>query len=209
MLFYSSFHCDIKCSTMSSSETTTELTTQKPSIGEIYSAQQIQERIVELGKIISRDYADLEKLVVIGVMKGAFCFLADLVRNIQTKDPLQIEFVRLSSYGSGKESSGHVQAPWLDLPDIRGRHVLVVEDIVDSGRTAKFFMEYLRDQFNPKTLKMAAFLDKPSRRVVPVEAQYVGFTIDDLFVVGYGLDFAENYRELPFLGELKNAILEV
>jgi hypoxanthine phosphoribosyltransferase len=198
---------------MSTSETTTELPaesgTKSPSISEIYSAQQIQERIVELGKIISRDYAELEKPVVIGVMKGAFCFLADLVRNIQTKDPLQIEFVRLSSYGSGKESSGHVQAPWLDLPDIRGRHVLVVEDIVDSGRTAKFFMEYLQDQFNPKTLRMAAFLDKPSRRVVPMEANYIGFIIEDLFVVGYGLDFAENYRELPFLGELKNATAEV
>lgn len=171
-------------------------------IKEIYSAQTIQARIAELGKEISRDYADVEKPVVIGVMKGAFCFLADLVRHIEAKDPLQIEFVRLSSYGAGTESSGHVQAPWLDLPDIRNRHILVVEDIVDSGRTAKFFLEYLKDQFNPKSLKMAVFLDKPSRRVVPCQPHYTGFTIDDLFVVGYGLDYAENYRELPFLGEL-------
>ncbi len=171
-------------------------------IREIYSAQTIQDRISELGKEISRDYADREKPVVIGVMKGAFCFLADLVRNISAKDPLQIEFVRLSSYGAGTESSGHVQAPWLDLPDIRNRHVLVVEDIVDSGRTAKFFLEYLKDQFSPKTLKMAVFLDKPSRRVVPCQPDYTGFSINDLFVVGYGLDYAENYRELPFLGEL-------
>jgi hypoxanthine phosphoribosyltransferase len=187
---------------------TPEITTTTTKINEIYSAKQIQERIVELGKVISQDYAALDRPVVIGVMKGAFCFLADLVRNIKTKDPLQIEFVRLSSYGSGKESSGHVQAPWLDLPDIRGRNVLVVEDIVDSGRTAKFFMDYLRDQFAPKTLKMAAFLDKPSRRIVPMEADYVGFSIDDLFVVGYGLDYAENYRELPFLGELKGSAPE-
>lgn len=173
-----------------------------PNIREIYSAQTIQARISELGKEISRDYADKEKPVVIGVMKGAFCFLADLVRNISAKDPLQIEFVRLSSYGAGTESSGHVQAPWLDLPDIRNRHILVVEDIVDSGRTAKFFLEYLKDQFNPKSLKMAVFLDKPSRRVVPCQPDYTGFSIDDLFVVGFGLDYAENYRELPFLGEL-------
>ncbi len=171
-------------------------------IREIYSAQTIQDRIHELGKEISHDYAEHEKPVVIGVMKGAFCFLADLVRNISAKDPLQIEFVRLSSYGAGKESSGHVQAPWLDLPDIRDRHILVVEDIIDSGRTAKFFLEYLKDQFSPKTLKMAVFLDKPSRRVVPCQPDYTGFSINDLFVVGYGLDYAENYRELPFLGEL-------
>ena len=179
-----------------------------PVINEIYSADQIQKRIVELGKTISQDYKDLENPVIIGVMKGAFCFLADLIRNIHINQPLQVEFVRLSSYGSGTESSGHVQAPWLDLPDIRGRHILVVEDIVDSGRTAKFFLDYLHDQFNPATLRMASFLDKPSRRTVPMEPHYVGFTIDDLFVIGYGLDFDENYRELPYLGELKNALPE-
>jgi hypoxanthine phosphoribosyltransferase len=172
------------------------------SIKTIYSKEQINKRIEELGKLISEDYGELEKPVVIGVMKGAFCFLADIVRNLNCKDSLQIEFVRLSSYGSGKESSGTVQAPWLDLPDISGRNILVVEDIIDSGRTAKFFMDYLRDQYNPQTLKMVAFLDKPSRRSVPMEADYVGFQIEDLFVIGYGLDFAEKYRELPFLGEL-------
>lgn len=173
-------------------------------IKEIYSSQQIQARIKELGKEISKDFRHLEKPVVIGVMKGAFCFLADLVRQIDIESPLQIEFVRLSSYGSGTESSGHVQAPYLDLPNIKRRHILVVEDIIDSGRTAKFFLEYLKDQFDPITLKMAVFLDKPSRRVVPFEAHYTGFKIEDLFVVGYGLDYAENYRELPFLGEMIN-----
>lgn len=173
-------------------------------IKEIYSSQQIQARIKELGKEISKDYRNLEKPVVIGVMKGAFCFLADLVRQIDIESPLQIEFVRLSSYGSGTESSGNVQAPYLDLPNIKRRHILVVEDIIDSGRTAKFFLEYLKDQFDPATLKLAAFLDKPSRRVVPIEPNYTGFQIEDLFVVGYGLDYAENYRELPFLGEMMN-----
>lgn len=173
-------------------------------IKEIYSAEKIQNRIKELGKEISNDYQHLDNPVVIGVMKGAFCFLADLVRCISTKDPLQIEFVRLSSYGAGTESSGSVQAPYLDLPNIRHRNILVVEDIVDSGRTAKFFLEYLRDQFSPDSLKMAVFLDKPSRRVVPCQPDYTGFQINDLFVVGYGLDYAEQYRELPYLGELSN-----
>jgi hypoxanthine phosphoribosyltransferase len=171
-------------------------------IRELYSKDRIQARIAEMGAQISREYQEAERPVVIGVMKGAIFFLADLVRNIQVRDPLQIEFVRLSSYGSATESSGHVQTPYLELPNLRNRNILVVEDIIDSGRTANFFMDYLREQFAPASLKMAVFLDKPSRRVVPAEADYVGFTIDDLFVVGYGLDYAENYRELPYLGEL-------
>ena len=171
-------------------------------IREIYSSRQIADRIAEMGAQISNDLKSCERPVVIGVMKGAIIFMADLVRNIQAPDPLQIEFVRLASYGSATESSGVVQTPYLELPNISRRHILVVEDIVDSGRTARFFMQYLEEQFNPKTLRLAVFLDKPSRRVVPVEADYVGFTIDDLFVVGYGLDYAEQYRELPFLGEL-------
>lgn len=176
-------------------------------IKEIYSAEQIQARIKELGAEISKDYKDLEKPVIIGVMKGAFCLLADLVRNINTTDPLQMEFVRLSSYGSATESSGTVQTPYLELPNISKRHILVVEDIVDSGRTAKFFLDYLEGQFKPKTLKIACFLDKPSRRVVEIEPDYTGFSINDLFVVGYGLDYAENYRELPWLGELDSSTL--
>lgn len=173
-------------------------------IKEIFSAKQIQDRIAEMAAQITADYRDLDRPVVIGVMKGAIFFLADLVRNIQCKDPLQIEFVRLSSYGSAQESSGVVQTPYLELPNITHRHILVVEDIIDSGRTAKFFKEYLQDQFAPATLKLAAFLDKPSRRVVPIQADYVGFSIEDFFVVGYGLDYAEQHRELPYLGEFLN-----
>jgi hypoxanthine phosphoribosyltransferase len=173
-------------------------------IKEVYSAQQIQTRIAEMGKQITSDYKDLDRLVVIGVLKGAIFFLADLVRTIELKDPLQIEYVRLSSYGGGKESTGVVHTPYLELPDIRHRHILVVEDIIDSGRTAKFFKEYLQDQFDPASLKLAAFLDKPSRRVAPIQADYVGYSIEDFFVVGYGLDYAEKYRELPYLGEILN-----
>jgi hypoxanthine phosphoribosyltransferase len=151
---------------------------------------------------ISQDYESLESPVVIGVLKGAFCFLSDLVRKIQTKQPLQIEFVHLSSYGNAMEISGAIQTPYLDLPNIFHRHILVVEDIVDSGRTSNFFLEYLQDQFNPASLRLAAFLDKPGGRVVPVKPDYVGFTINDVFVVGYGLDYGEKYRELPYLGEM-------
>lgn len=171
-------------------------------IREIYSGPAVRARIAEMGRQISEDYKELDRPVVIGVMKGAIFFLSDLMREIQTNDPLQLEFVRLASYGAATESSGTVQTPYLDLPNIAHRHILVVEDIIDSGRTAKFFLEYLQGQFAPKTLKMAALLDKPSRRVVDMEADYVGFKIDDLFVVGYGLDYAEQFRELPFLGEL-------
>jgi len=176
-----------------------------PTINELYSKEQIESRIGEMGAQISADLKDCERPVVIGVLKGALIFMADLVRHIQTKDPLQIEFVRLSSYGSATESSGNVSTPYLELPNIARRHIIVVEDIVDSGRTARFFMQYLREQFNPASLRLAVFLDKPSRRVVSIEPDYIGFTIDDLFVVGYGLDFAEQYRELPFLGELANS----
>ncbi|MBX9568532.1 MAG: hypoxanthine phosphoribosyltransferase [Candidatus Obscuribacterales bacterium] len=171
-------------------------------IREVYSNAAVKARIAEMGKEISADYKGVERPVVIGVMKGAIFFLSDLLREIETDDPLQVEFVRLASYGAATESSGVVQTPYLDLPNIVHRHILVVEDIIDSGRTAKFFLDYLKGQFAPASLKMAVLLDKPSRRVVPMEADYVGFKIDDLFVVGYGLDYAEQFRELPFLGEM-------
>jgi len=170
----------------------------------LFTEQQIKTRIAEMGKEISKEFYDRERPVVIGVLKGALLFLADLMRGIECKDPLQLEFVRLSSYGSATESSGHVQAPYLDLPNIAHRHIIVVEDIIDSGRTAQFFLEYLRGQFDPASLTLVSLLDKPSRRVVQVNPTYVGFTIDDLFVVGYGLDYAEQFRELPFLGEMVN-----
>lgn len=175
---------------------------QTAKIREIYGAEVVKSRIAEMGRQISSDYKELERPVIIGVMKGAVFFLADLMRELKTDDPLQLEFVRLASYGAATESSGTVQTPYLDLPNIAHRHILVVEDIIDSGRTSKFFLDYLQGQFAPKTLKMAVLLDKPSRRAVKMEADYVGFTIEDFFVVGYGLDYAEQFRELPFLGEV-------
>ena len=174
----------------------------RATIREVYSNDVVRARIAEMGKQISEAYKNLERPVVIGVMKGAIFFLSDLMRTIRTDDPLQLEFVRLASYGSATESSGTVQTPYLDLPNIAHRHILVVEDIIDSGRTSKFFLNYLREQFDPATLKMAVLLDKPARRVVEMEADYVGFKIEDFFVVGYGLDYAEQFRELPYLGEV-------
>lgn len=166
---------------------------------ELYSSKLINERVIELGQQISKDFYDLENPVIIGVMKGAVCFLTDLMRNLKTLDPWQLEFVRLSSYGSAKESSGVVQTPYLDLPNLYQRNILVVEDIIDSGRTAHFFLNYLSEQYNPNVLKIATFLNKPSRRVLELEPDYVGYTIDDLFVLGYGLDLVEKYREIPYL----------
>jgi hypoxanthine phosphoribosyltransferase len=171
-------------------------------IKQLYSAHEIRNRIAELGKEITGDYRSLPAPVVIGVMKGAFCFVADIVRNIHLNETIQVEFVHLASYGSATESGGMVQTPYLDLPNISHRHILVVEDIIDSGRTARFFMDYLQEQFGPASLRLAALVDKPSRRVVTVKPDYVGFTISDGFVVGYGIDYAEKYRELPYLGEL-------
>jgi hypoxanthine phosphoribosyltransferase len=171
-------------------------------IRQLYSEEQIRTRVKEMGREISEQFCGLDRPVVIGVLKGALLFLADLIRSIECDDPLQLEFVRLASYGAATESSGVVQTPYLDLPNLYHRNILVVEDIIDSGRTAQFFMEYLRAQFDPKTLKLAALLDKPSRRVVPIDPDFVGFTIEDLFVVGYGLDYAEQFRELPLLGEM-------
>jgi hypoxanthine phosphoribosyltransferase len=171
-------------------------------IRELISREKLAARIRELAQEINAVYGQLDRPVVIGVIKGSVFFLSDLLRHLNFRDSLQLEFVRLASYGGDTESSGTVQAPNLDLPNLRGRHVLVVEDIIDSGRTAKFFLEYLRDQFNPQTLKMVCLLDKPSRRAVGGEADFVGFTIEDKFVIGFGLDYAEQFRELPFLGEL-------
>jgi hypoxanthine phosphoribosyltransferase len=171
-------------------------------IKEIYSAKQISDRIAELGAQISADYAQLEFPVIIGVLKGSYCFLSDLVRQIKLSQSMQIEFVHLSSYGAATVSSGVIQAPYLSLPNISNRHILIVEDIVESGQTAKFLIDYLNDQFKPASLKLAVLLDRRTHRVVSVEPDYIGFSIGGTFVVGYGFDYAQRYRELQYIGEL-------
>ena len=159
----------------------------------LYSRQQIADRVAEMGTEIARDLNG-EPLVMIGVLKGAAFFLTDLSRAIQAN--ATFDFVAVSSYGKGQRSSGAVKLiKDLDQP-IEGKNVLVVEDILDTGLT----LAYLRKLFlqhRPKSLRIAALLDKPSRRIEKIEADYVGFSIPNLFVVGYGMDFAERYRNLP------------
>ena len=180
------------------------MATQVDSIRTIYSQPEIQERIKEMGQQISSDYAKLEHPVVIGVMKGAFCFLADIVRQIKTPDPLQIEFVRLASYGSATESSGSVQTPYLELPNISRRNILVVEDIIDTGLTLTRLLDILGSR-GANSIKLASFLDKPEPRInKELKLDYTGFVIPNEFVVGYGLDAAGRYRNLPFIGVVKN-----
>lgn len=159
----------------------------------LLSAAQISERIQQMAEEIDRDYPQ-GPIYLIGILKGAFIFLADLARAIKT--PTRIEFLGISSYGRGKTSSGAVQLTKdLDVP-IQDHHVIVVEDIVDSGITLSYLIQVFA-QRKPKTLRIATLLDKPERRQRPVKVDYVGFRIPDEFVVGYGLDFAEDYRNLP------------
>ncbi len=156
------------------------------------TAEQIQNRVREMGEQISKDFPD-GPIYLIGILKGAFMFLADLSRSIKTSS--RIEFIGISSYGRGKTTSGQVKVTKdLDV-SIEGHHVLIVEDIVDSGVTLTYLMNVLR-QRRPKSIHIATLLDKPDRRLRPVEVAYVGFKIPDEFVVGYGLDFAEDYRNL-------------
>lgn len=158
----------------------------------LLSSQQIQDRVEELGREISRDYPE-GPLYLIGILKGSFMFLADLARAIET--PCRVEFMGISSYGRGKKTSGEVRVTKdLDV-SIEGCHVLVVEDIIDSGITLTYLLNVL-EQRKPKTLGIVAMLDKPERRQRPVQPRYVGFQVPDLFVIGYGLDFAEDYRNL-------------
>jgi hypoxanthine phosphoribosyltransferase len=164
-----------------------------PSFRVLVSAEQIQKRIAEMGAEIDRDYPGGEPVYLIAVLKGAFIFMADLSRAMKT--PARIEFIGISSYGKGKTTSGQVQLTKdLDAP-IEGHHVIIVEDILDTGITLNY-LTTLMAQRKPKSLRIVTLLDKPERRQSPVKANYIGFTIPDEFVVGYGLDYAEDYRNL-------------
>ena len=159
----------------------------------LFSRDEIRKRVQEMADRISRDYAGRE-LVVIGVLKGAFIFMADLIRAMNI--PCKVDFVRAASYGAGQESSGKVVMTKDIETSIAGRDVLIVEDIVDTGLTLTHLVNWLKER-NPVSLKVCVFLDKRKRRKVPFEADYVVFTMDDGFVVGYGLDFNEQARFLP------------
>jgi hypoxanthine phosphoribosyltransferase len=159
----------------------------------LYTRQQIAERVAELGAQITRDLNG-EKVVLVGVLKGAAIFLSDLARALDVD--ATFDFVAVSSYGNGQRSSGAVKLI-KDLDDpIEGKNVLVVEDILDTGLTLSYLRNFFLRQ-NPKSLRIATLLDKPSRRLEKIEADYVGFSIPNLFVIGYGMDYAERYRNLP------------
>lgn len=169
-------------------------------IGEIlFSADALRTRTRELGTEISLAYRDKNPMMI-AVLKGSFIFMADLVREMDT--PCQIEFLGVSSYGDQMTSTGAVSITKDLTCDIADRHVVVVEDILDSGLTLNYLMGYLKNR-QPASLEICTLLDKPERRKVDVFPRYKGFTIPDAFVVGYGLDFAENYRTLPYIGILK------
>jgi len=159
----------------------------------LYTKEAISRRVAELAEEISRDYRGREP-VLIGVLKGAFIFMADLIRCL--KVPCVIDFVRVASYGSGSTSSGNVIIKKDIETDITGKDVLIIEDIVDTGITMRFLVERLKEK-NPRSLKVCAFIDKRARREVEFEADYVGFTMEDGFIVGYGLDFDEKSRFHP------------
>lgn len=165
----------------------------------LVSREALAARVSEMGAAISADYAGKE-ILMIGVLRGAVIFMADLARAIEC--PVAIDFMAVSSYGMSTSSTGVVRF-LKDLDeDIKGKHVLIVEDIIDSGLTLKYLYDNLKSR-KPASLKICTLLNKPSRRKVEVPVDYNGFDIPDYFVVGYGLDYAEKYRNLPFVGVLK------
>ena len=159
----------------------------------LFSRQQIDARITELTDEMRIEYTN-KKPLLLGILKGSVIFLSDIIRKLDI--PLEIDFVRLSSYGAGITSSGNVQLILDTTIPVAGRHVLIIEDIVDTGLTISFLFNYLKSK-NPASLKLCALLDKTSRRKVPVHIDYLGFTVPDIFIVGYGIDYNEQFRHLP------------
>jgi hypoxanthine phosphoribosyltransferase len=166
----------------------------------LLSADAIQARVKELAGEIERDHPDTEEIHLVCVLKGGFLFMADLIRSMSTR--VTMDFIAVSSYGSGTKSSGEVRFEKDLETSIENRHVVVVEDIVDTGLTLKYLQEILRSRA-PRSLRTVCLLSKPSRRQVNVPVEYIGFTIEDKFVVGYGLDYAEKYRNLPHIAVLQ------
>ena len=162
----------------------------------------LQRRIGELGESISRDYAGKD-LLLVSVLKGSFIFMSDLIRAISI--PLQVDFMAISSYGKGVVSSGAVRIIQDLMIPIEGRNLIIVEDIIDSGNTLSYLVRMLRER-QPASLRIVTLLDKPERREVDVPVDWVGFSIPNEFVVGYGLDYNETYRNLPYIGVLKSSV---
>lgn len=166
----------------------------------LLTREKIEQKVQDLGKQISEDYSKNDEIIIVGVLKGASVFMADLIRQINM--PVCIDFMAVSSYGYSTESSGIVRIlKDLDL-EIEGKHVLIVEDIIDTGLTLKYLTDNLKSR-NVKSLKICTLLDKPERRKCDLDIDYIGFKIPDKFVVGYGIDYAEKYRNLPYIAVVK------
>ena len=168
----------------------------------LYTEEELRRRVKELGAQITADYAG-RRPILASVLRGSYIFMADLTRAIDLD--VTVDFLAVSSYGAGTVSSGQVEIK-KDLSDtIEGRDLIIVEDILDSGNTLYYLMDVLRAR-RPASIRICALMDKPERRTKPISADYVGFTIPDAFIVGYGLDYAERYRNLPYVGVLKQSV---
>ena len=165
----------------------------------LFTQEELEKRVRELAAQITADYQGKE-IILISVLRGSFVFMADLCRSIDLD--CTVDFMAVSSYGGGTSSTGQVQITKDLSGDISGKHVIVVEDIFDSGNTLSYLLKLL-EQRKPASIRLCTLLDKPERRTKPVEVSYSGFAIPDAFVVGYGLDYAEHYRGLPYIGILK------
>lgn len=163
----------------------------------LYSEEVIQSAIDKLGEELNRTYKEQE-VYMVSVLKGSVMFATDLAKRL--KMPLKMEFIRLSSYGSSMVSSGKVNAVDIKLPDLNDKNVLIVEDIIDTGHTAKFLIDFINQNFNVKTLKFCSLLDKKIKRVIDIDADYYCFDVDDKFLIGYGLDYDGYYRNYPYIG---------
>ena len=161
----------------------------------LITKEEIDKRITELGEILAKDYKDKDPLVI-GLLNGASIFMSDLVRAMDIK--LEMGFITTASYGHSETSSGHVAIINDVQQDVKGRHILLVDDIIDSGRTLNVVKEMLKER-EPESIKVVTLLDKPSRRVEDIQADHTGFVIEDLFVVGYGLNFERHYRNVPYI----------
>jgi len=165
----------------------------QPKLHLLFHRDEIDATVRKLAAQIKQDYHHKSPLLI-GILKGSFMFMADLIRHLDF--PLEVDFIRLSSYGSGRESSGRVKVVQGLRSSIKGRHILIIEDIVDTGTTAAFLIDYLQKK-KPASLRLCALTDKPSRRQVPVTIDFLGFTVPDKFIVGYGIDWDEQFRYLP------------
>ncbi len=171
----------------------------------LFSEEKIQKRIKELAEEMNKFYKG-EEVYAVCVLKGAVMFATDLVKHLNM--PLRMEFIRLSSYGSATVSSGKVNAVDIKLPDLNDKNVLIIEDIVDKGLTAKFLMDFMACNFRTKSTKFCSLLDKKCTRIVDIEPDYYGFDVEDQFLIGYGLDFDGYFRNLRYIGYADKSLLE-